>query len=329
MSEGGRLLGIYVRDILINASKEEPITIKEILNILEEDYEIYVDKTTIQRYINEMKDGMPQYELMGDRYGYYLKNNSGDLNIKYEDRLKDNELITIINSISNLNYINDNDKINILTKLTEQSDNEETKNLILDKYMPKTENFSEIANQISNDMPKILQNHPILITIKNCRLNEEKPYKFYVYNIIQRNGDLLLVGKSDFKVKVFYYLENVVPASKITSYKLLEDESFEKKPIKIKWSMGFNILDKQERKILRKENPDTIILPDEKIFEKIDMECKIVRKNIDAHEQEIFRLKHLCDEVDKEKIEDEEKIIEQIKEDYRLKLKKYRVMLNG
>lgn len=326
MSDSGRLLGIYIRDILIKTSKEEPITIKEILRTLEEDYEIFVDVTTIQRYINEMKKGMKDYSLCGNRDGYYLLKNQEVL-IPQTSLLSNNEVNVIVNAISNVNYLSQDEKNNIIYKLAEQIQDEDFKDSMLNKWMPANKENSKIAEQILMDQPKIFKNHPILITVEQGRSRTSEPFKFFVYNIIPSYNNLLLVGRPEKKSQNHLVaMTNKILSSRIKSYKLLEDETFEKTPIKIRLNnlfFGFNF---NEREILRKECPTTILLPQEKDIEALDNESKLFKEKTDPVFKEIQRLAREGKEQNKEQIENLQKQIDELAEEYRKTVKKIRIV---
>lgn len=324
MSDSGRLLGIYIRDILIKTTKEEPITIKEILSTLEEDYEIFVDVTTIQRYINEMKKGMKDYSLCGNRDGYYLLKNQEVL-IPKTSLLSNNEVNVIANAISNVNYLSQDEKNNIIYKLADQIQDENFKDILLNKWMPQNQNYSEIAERILNDKPKILDNHPILITMEHGRNHISEPFKFFVYNILPTYNDLLLVGRPEKKSQNHLVaMTNKILSSRIKSYKLLEDETFEKTPIKIRFGsfIGFSF---NEREILRKECPTTILLPQEKDIEALDNESKIFHEKTEPIFQEIQRLTREGKEQNKEQIENLQNQINEIAEEYRKTARKLKI----
>lgn len=254
----GKLYSAYIyRTLLEEASKDNPLKVKDICLRIIEKFKVYIDITTIQGHIKEIRKNnvMPDIKLYGKPHrGYYIKYKNGDAFLSKKELLDDIEINVLIQSIRRSRIASATAKKSIVEKLKNLLLGEETKSF-LEKYgsVEKDREHNINLDLFAEDMVDVITNcRPIMLKFKN----QEEYKEFYTYALIPCSDAYLLVGCYKGSEVAF-----VTTLSMITDYYAITDETFEKTPLRIKIGQMF---DEQRINFLKSEYEKDFIFPSEK-----------------------------------------------------------------
>lgn len=260
----------YIYSIFLEHScHDEPLTTKSICLKIIKKFKTYIDITTIQSYIKEMKtnNALPDIEIIGNpNNGYYLKSKTEALYLNEEDRLDDYQIHHLINKVINSRNLSYGEKSSIIYKLSSMCIDQDTKEFLQErKPLKKTKNTqnARLIARLYDDLPYIIKNN-LVIEIKHNIISPNKKSnekfilkKFYIYTAIPLDESFLILGTYDITQGNSTFLHLL----RFDDYKILQ-ETFEKIPLKLKFPSLF--LTNEIIEILKKENPNDFIFPTDK-----------------------------------------------------------------
>lgn len=216
-----RMYGFYICSILIRESSEDKrYTCKKLIQRVMEEYKVQISLSTIQNIINNLKQSNTFEKLYGGpKRGYYFESE--------QQVLDDIEINMIAQLLRNSTIIPFNSKKTIVDKLKYMASD----NLcnFFDKYLliPKEEKQNGLYNLFAEDMIRILtEQRPIIIELKES--NQQETIEFNTYYVFSNDRDYELVGAQKNSDKAM-----IINFCQIQSYKVLENKTFKKKPLKV------------------------------------------------------------------------------------------------
>lgn len=254
-----KFYSIYVYKVLTeDASKDEPLKVLDILEIIKEKFKVILSKDTIQEYIRLFKIHLlPNYTLEGNPYdGYYLTSDNEDILVPGEFRLDDIEINILIQMLRKSRLASDGAKKNIIEKLSYSAGSELKEFLNKHSYFSKDINFNIQKNLFAEDMIEIInQRRPIMLQRKlsNGKVNSTFR-RFNIYAFIPFQDTYCIVGAPNCG-----NVANFLTLNQINKYYVLEDETFDKTPLHIRMSTMFTTDEVLET--LKTEHPNDFIFP--------------------------------------------------------------------
>ena len=268
-----KLYGTYIFRVFAEESSEyNKFTSKELSQKILEKFNTYIELSTIQSYIKLLKK-QNNPKLLGDkREGYYFSKENGPIYISEENRLFDEDIVLLVDTIRRLGNYPTEEIEKIKNKLIEQCYETSTQDYLLGREVFNKNNDSNVKKHayFISQLPKILEEkRPILYNRKVEMSNiEVKHSKFNIYAAIPSGGSYILVGCRPGQNRAFvlfsYSLEDI---------KVLYNETFEKEKLHIYPGVFF---DEDKMSILKRENKDDFIFHTHK--EKLEMIKKLKSK---------------------------------------------------
>lgn len=279
--KGGRFTkfySLYVFKVLTEeANENNPLKVAQIAESVNDNYNISISNDTVQEYIRLFRDDcLYGYELLGDPHnGYYLENIFGDIMLSGDCKLDDIEINILAQMIKTSRSINVGAKNSIIKKLAAQGSEQVEAFLNKYKFMPKIDEDTTQNLLLAEDMIQIIQQQrPILLQDK--RYSNKSPRKFYTYAIIPNRDGYVLVGTFGGPFATF------IPSKSIIKYEVLEDEIFNKKPLRIKPGVFVN---DNVQEILKQDYSKDFVFPKE-------YELAALKQNVRVRLQEMENIKN-------------------------------------
>ena len=116
-----QLYSLYIFRVLTeDADSSYPLKCTEIIDRIAERFNVVIDLSTIQRYINNFKQSLTDYVLEGDAYdGYYLRpTEDAAIVIPAYARIDTTEVNVLVQMVRSVDYLNEDEKKNIINFLS-------------------------------------------------------------------------------------------------------------------------------------------------------------------------------------------------------------------
>ncbi len=244
-----QLYSLYIFRVLTeDANYFNPLKCTEIIDKITERFNVVIDLSTIQRYINTFKQSLTDYVLEGDAYdGYYLNpTEDAAIVIPAEERLDSYYVNLLVQTIRGLDYVKEFDKEKILMSLSYMGDKD------LQKYIrsmqlsfPRDQQFRgmgkrwsilgqrELQSYILENLPEIVsQQLIVLITAK-----EQLKHKIF---ITHENKEMCIYFTMPIGTGAMYLVGRLNDDNKLVSIRIddikdfnILDKTFERKPIRV------------------------------------------------------------------------------------------------
>lgn len=268
-----KLYGTYIFRIFAEESSEyNKFTSKQLSQKILEKFETYIELSTLQSYIKLLKE-QDSPKLLGDsKGGYYFSKENGPIYISEENRLFDEDIVLLVDTIRTLKNYPSDEIERIKNSLIEQCCETITQEYLLGKDIVNSRNDSESKKHayFIAQLPKIIEEQrPILFKAQVKNSNFEVKYiKFHIYAAIPSGSTYILVGCRPGQDRaVFIY------SSSIKDFKVLYDETFNKEKLHLYPSV---LIGENKIAILKKENKDDFIFHTHK--ERLEMIEKLKNK---------------------------------------------------
>lgn len=251
------------RTLLEESNQDNPLKVKDICLKIIEKFNVYIDITTIQDHIKDIKENnvMPDIEILGKPHiGYYIKPMDNSLYLSEDDRLEDYQIHYLVNIVRGSTNLDADKKNTLIEKLSLMCLNKDAKDFLLDKSIlnKETDKHTAIVNaRLYDELPEIISKQ-LVIEITEKTMNTDlnlQPTRFYTYAMLPKGESFKLIGYSSLTGNT-----RVILPHRICDYKVL-DETFEKTKLNLRTSL---FITSEDIKLLQKENRNDFIFPTKK-----------------------------------------------------------------
>ena len=266
------MYSLYIFRVLTeDADSSYPLKCTEIIDRIAERFNVVIDLSTIQRYINNFKQSLTDYVLEGDAYdGYYLRpTEDAAIVIPAYARIDTTEVNVLVQMVRSVDYLNEDEKKNIINFLSCIGDKD------LQSYVqkakmtaPNKEKWSgrgkrELKAYILRNMPEIIQYQKV-VQITAREIVTYRRMEFY------RNKEMCIYASFPMEETSFYIVGRMLDNDEIVcirvedvqEFKILE-KTFEK--IKVRVNSKYAIIENNMREFLKNETHFTMPSKQEEI----------------------------------------------------------------